>query len=214
MGCAFLFCKIGNAWGNFFNLRPQNKRMNFNEINDLIRRRRAIYPKSYVPGREIARETIEQILENANWAPTHKRSQPWRFKVFHSEKSRADLGDYLLDWNEKNGNGPLSPEKRAKISENPRRSGCVIALCLHPDPTLPEWEEIAALACAVQNMWLTCAALGIGAYWSSPRAALEAGEFLGLEQNEKCFGLFYMGWHELPELPGQREPILEKTTWR
>jgi hypothetical protein len=35
---------------------------------------------------------------------------------------------------------------------------------------------------AVQNMWLTCAEMGIGAYWSTPKAALEANEFLGLRR--------------------------------
>ena len=192
---------------------PKKYFMQFQDINDLIRRRRAIFPKTYIPGKEIARETIEQVLENANWAPTHKRSQPWRFKVFHSENSRTRLGDYLVGFNEKNGKDPLTPEKRNKIRENPLRAGCVIALCIHPDPTLPEWEEVAALACAVQNMWLTCASLGIGAYWSSPRAALEAREFLGLAETEKCFGLFYMGWHEMPEIPGMRSPVAEKTSF-
>lgn len=188
--------------------------MQIEELSDLIRRRRAIYPKNYEPGRPVSRELIEQILENANWAPTHKMSQPWRFRVFHSEESRARLGQELLEWNENHpGKEPLSPEKRQKMLENPRRAGCAIALCIQPDPSLPEWEEVAALACAVQNMWLTCAALGLGAYWSSPRAALEARAFLGLAEGEKCFGLFYIGWHNLPEFAGRRDSVAEKTVW-
>ena len=188
--------------------------MEIEQLSALIRRRRAIYPKNYDPARPVLREQIEQILENANWAPTHKMSQPWRFRVFHSEESRARLGQYLVEWNENRpGAEPLSDEKRQKISENPRRAGCVIALCIQPDPTLPEWEEIAALACAVQNMWLTCTALGLGSYWSSPRAALEARTFLGLGEGEKCFGLFYIGWPNLPEMAGKREPVSQKTQW-
>ncbi len=177
------------------------------DINDLIRRRRAIFPKTYIVGRPVERTTIEQLLENARWAPTHKRSEPWRFKVFHSEEGRARLGEYLVDWNERNGKEPLTPEKREKIRENPLRAGCVIALCIHPDPTLPEWEEVASMACAVENMWLTCTSIGLGCYWSSPRAALEAREFLKLEEGEKCLGLFYIGWHEMPEIPGVRKPV-------
>ena len=46
-------------------------------INDLIRRRRAIFPKSYLPNQPVSREIIEQLLENANWAPTHKLTEPW-----------------------------------------------------------------------------------------------------------------------------------------
>jgi nitroreductase len=188
--------------------------MDFQQLTDLIRSRRAIFPKNYDPNRPISREIIERLLENANWAPTHKNSQPWRFKIFHSPESRQKLGEYLLDWNEKNKpNEPLAPEKRTKILENPRRSAAVIALCIQPNPTLPEWEEVAALACAVQNMWLSCAAQGIGAYWSSPKAALEAHDFLKLAENERCFGLFYLGWPTIPALAGKRDSVLEKTVW-
>ena len=75
------------------------------------------------------------------------------------------------------------------------QSGCVIAICMYNDPTvaIPEWEEVAAVACAVQNMWLSCTALGIGSYWSSPKSIIEAREFLGLNENENCLGLFLHG---------------------
>ena len=36
------------------------------------------------------------------------------------------------------------------------------------NPKIPELEEIEAVACAVQNMHLTAAAAGLGAFWSSP----------------------------------------------
>lgn len=187
------------------------------EISDLLRRRRAIFPKTYLPEKPIDRSIIEQLLENANWAPTHKRTEPWRFQVFHSPESRNLLGDYLSGYYRQNTPPELfSEEKMIKNGENPRRSGAVIAIILHRDPaeSLPEFEEIAAVAMAVQNMWLTCTALGLGCYWSTPKAALEAQEFLGLAPNERCLGLFYMGWYDMPELPGKREPVESKTVWR
>ena len=46
-------------------------------LGDLIQRRRAIFPKSYLPNQPVSREIIEQLLENANWAPTHKLTEPW-----------------------------------------------------------------------------------------------------------------------------------------
>ena len=42
-------------------------------------------------------ETIEQMLENANWAPNHGKTEPWRFFVFEGDattqfgKAHADL---------------------------------------------------------------------------------------------------------------------------
>ena len=46
---------------------------------------------------------------------------------------------------------------------------------------------------AVQNMHLTCAANNVGAYWGTPGMKDYLGEFLHLEENQKCYGLFFMG---------------------
>jgi nitroreductase len=186
-------------------------------ITELIHRRRAIYPKSYVAERPVERALIEQLLENANQAPTHRLTEPWRFQVFHSAESRAELGAYLAEYYRKTTpESEFLAEKMQKSGENPLRAGAVIALVLRRDPEerVPEWEEVAALAMAVQNMWLSCAAVGLGCYWSTPKAALEADAFLGLAPGERCLGLFYLGWHNLPELPGKRGPVGEKTRWR
>jgi nitroreductase len=184
------------------------------QATELIRRRRAIFPNSYTD-KAIGKETIQEILENANWAPTHKLTEPWRFKVI-MEGGLERLGDYMGEYYKRHTPAELFSEmKYKKNMENPRRSACVIAICMKRDPAqrVPEWEEVAAVACAVQNMWLTCTAHGIGCYWSTPQAALEAGEFLGLEEGERCLGFFYLGHHEMPELPGKRTPIGGKVQW-
>lgn len=186
-------------------------------ISQLIQSRRAVFPKFYLPGKPIDRSIIEQLLVNANWAPTHKRTEPWRFKVFHTEESRQKLSGYLSDFYTKNTPPDLySEEKRIGAGANPLRAGAVIAIVLKPDPAanLPEFEEIASVAMAVQNMWLSCAAIGLGSYWSSPKAALEARGILGLETGERCLGFFYLAWHEMPsEVPGIRGDVSEKTVW-
>ena len=188
-----------------------------NDLSALIHRRRAIFPKTYIPGKAIGRSVIEQILENANQAPTHRLTEPWRFQVFHSEKSRHELSAYMSDFFRRH-TAPelLTEEKVMKAGENALLAGAVIAIILHRDPEarIPEWEEIASVAMAVQNMWLSCTAINLGCYWSSPKAALEANEFLGLAENERCLGLFYMGWHDMPAIPGKREPIEDKVIWR
>ena len=57
---------------------------NLSEINEVIRNRRTIYPKHF-SSRKVHREQVEAMLENARWAPTHKMTQPWHFKVFMGE---------------------------------------------------------------------------------------------------------------------------------
>lgn len=184
------------------------------EVSQLLHKRRAIFPKSYI-NKPIPKAIIETVLENANWAPTHKLTQPWRFKVFTGaglEKLAQYMGAFFKDNTPKE---QITQEKYEKSMENPRRAACAIAICMQKDPDnrVPEWEEIAATAMAVQNMWLTCTAYDIGCYWSSPKSILEANEFLKLKEGERCLGLFYMGYHNMPEIPGKRTPIEEKVEW-
>ena len=57
-----------------------------------IKKRRSILPNQF-NGQPINRETIVELLNNANTAPTHKLTQPWIFKVF-SGKSKFVYGLY------------------------------------------------------------------------------------------------------------------------
>ncbi len=183
-------------------------------ISELIRQRRSVFPPSYNQ-QPISDEIIQEILENANWAPTHKLTEPWRFKVFRGEALKR-LSDYLGQWYQDNTpEEKFSPKKLEKTVKKPLQSACVIAICMERDPQerVPEWEEIASVACAVQNMWLTCTAKEIGAYWSSPRSIIEARDFLDLGEHERCLGLFYMGYFDQTPPPSKRKAIEDKVEW-
>ena len=185
----------------------------FSMISELIASRRAIFPKFYID-REIPDHLIKQILDNGNWAPNHRKTEPWRFKIFKG-KSLKSLSNYQVDYLQKN-DPEISESKLERVRIKVLQSECIIAIVLHHDPgeRVPEWEELAATACAVQNIWLSCTALGIGSYWSSPSFILHARKFLGLKENEKCLGLFYMGYCDANHVfQGERGPIEEKIEW-
>ena len=55
-----------------------------NEILKTIHERRTVNQNSFTD-EDIKKEDILTILEAANAAPTHKRTQPWRFVVFRKE---------------------------------------------------------------------------------------------------------------------------------
>lgn len=184
------------------------------QVNELIRKRRSVFPNSYI-GTPIHRDLIGQILENANWAPTHKLTEPWRFRVITGAGIER-LSEFMSShYKEHTPAEKFSEVKFNKLKNNPLLASCIIAICMKRDELerVPEWEEVAAVGCAVQNMYLTCAANNIGCYWSTPQPALEADEFLGLEEGERCLGLFYMGYHDMPEVPGKRKPIADKVKW-
>ena len=43
---------------------------------DVIKSRRTITPKN-LNGKPLTSEELDLILEAANWAPTHKKTEPW-----------------------------------------------------------------------------------------------------------------------------------------
>ncbi|MAP80161.1 MAG: nitroreductase [Aequorivita sp.] len=182
-------------------------------ISETIKNRRAIFPAQY-NDKPITKEEINTILEAANWAPTHKRTEPWRFKVFHGI-SQVALGKFLAE-TYKESTEKFSQFTYNKLMDNPVKAGCVIAICMQRDPkeSVPEWEEIAATAMAVQNMWLAAHELNIGAYWSSPGIIKYMNQFIELNKDERCLGFFYLGKYDgkLPE--GTRKSTIEtKTMW-
>lgn len=182
-------------------------------LSRIIKRRRSIFPVSYT-GQEIPVELIKQVLESANYAPTHKLTEPWRFTVFRNE-GKMKLGAELARlYKETIPAHQFLQKKYDSILEKAAQANCIIALnaALHIDK-IPEWEELAALACAVQNMALTAEALNIGAYWSSPGMIEGLKTFLNLGDQEKCFGLFYMGYHNEEPRAAKRTPIEDKVKW-
>ncbi len=184
-----------------------------NIITEIIRRRRSVFPISYTD-QEVPVEIIKQLLENANYAPTHKLTEPWRFVVFRNQ-GKKKLGQELARiYKEITPPAVFLQKKYDSILGKIDQASCVIALNaqLHPEK-VPEWEEVAALACAVQNMALTAEALNVGAYWSSPGLIDQLGAFLELAENEKCFGFFYLGYYKDEPAPARRTPIATKVKW-
>lgn len=185
------------------------------QVNQLIKKRRSIFPKSYIQ-KTIPKEIIEQVLENANWAPTHKLTEPWRFKVFRGD-ALEQLGKKLSEIYQANTPAEkFSEMKFKKTQKKASQSDTMIAICMQRDPkeSIPEWEEVASVGAAVQNMYLTCTAYNIGCYWSSPGTIKYLSEYLGLNEGERCLGFLYMGYHEMPEIKGMRRSVEEKIEWK
>lgn len=191
-------------------------RFNLSEINELIRSRRTIYPEQY-SDRKIHKEQVELILNNAQWAPTHGNTQPWRFKVFMEEgRQRLShfLGQTYLDL--------TAPENQddarlAKLIRRPMLASTVVAVCMErqADERIREIEEIEAVACAIQNMHLSCTAYGLGGFWSTPALIYtpQMNAFLGLSEKDKCLGLFYMGYPAIEWPKAHRKPLEYSTEW-
>lgn len=185
------------------------------DVFELIKTRRSVFPAQF-SDRAIKESDIEIILEAANWAPSHKKTEPWRFKIMRGETLERLGEHFAMTYVAITSEEKFSVFKKNKVEKNPTKAQAVIAICMQRDSKerVPEWEEIAATAMAVQNLWLMAHSLGIGGYWSSPSLKDHMTEFLNLSEGEKCLGFFYLGYEGEPQNhTAIRGPISEKISW-
>src|SRR6476661_8463526 len=87
------------------------------DIGTIIRTRRTVKPER-MNGRIIPDDIIVELLTNADWAPTHARTEPWRFIVIGPHR--------ITEFTERHANlfklhtdpSSFTPEKFNKIINN------------------------------------------------------------------------------------------------
>ena len=179
-----------------------------------IATRRSFSLKEIAPD-PIDLDLVEQMLEAANWAPSHGKTEPWRFVVY-SGTARRIIGDAfgaafrLLN--------PAQPAGSAGEQAQRDRVGQApvwIALGMRPDPKMPEWEELIAVGSAIQNMHLMAGALGLAAKWTSGAVARHdhVAAVVGFAPETHLLGFFYVGRPAVPWPEGRRRPLAEKVRW-
>ncbi|HEY9489839.1 MAG TPA: nitroreductase [Chryseosolibacter sp.] len=187
------------------------------QLNELIQQRRSVFPQDYT-GEKVSDEIVSQILENARWAPTHKLTQPWRFLVFAGDgikalaKFQSDLYKTVTE-----ADGTYNESKYAKLLSKPLLSSHIIAVLMIRDEkrSVPEIEESGAVFCAIQNMYLTANAYGIGCYLSTGGVTYfeEAKVFFGLEKEDRLIGFFHLGIPKRIYPVSKRKPLEEISHW-
>lgn len=190
--------------------------MNFKQITKTIQERKTTYAYDF-SDRKIEKETIEAIVTNALWAPTHKLTQPWRFVVLEG-KHREALGEFMANYYRKIYSEEEFSNERYKETKRYASKASMIGVIFKPSKRaqLPEWEEIAAISSAVQNMWLSCTSLNLGSYWDTSMATIKYGEKeISLEENEQFLGVFFIGHvkENLPKVNRKRKPLSKKLSW-
>jgi nitroreductase len=193
--------------------------MKFNvfEVNSLIRSRRSVFTKSY-SGERVPADVIRQMLENATWAPTHKLTEPWRFQVY-SGAGLQKLGTLQANCYREvtQRNGTFDQARYDSLLTKPLEASHIILIAMQRDATqrVPAWEELGAVFCAVQNMYLTATAYGIGCYLSTGGVTqfTEANLVFGLQADDKICGFLHVGVPTEIGTGGKRKPVDEVTTW-
>jgi nitroreductase len=139
----------------------------------------------------VARETLDQLFELARWAPNHRLTGPWRFRVLGPEA--------LTRLKEAAG-----PEQAEKLERAPTM--VLVSAALSGDP-LQDEEDVQSTAVAAYIVLLAAHARGLAGYWRTPgvlrtaagRAALSLGD------GERVLGLIHLGPPRQEKTPPERE---------
>ncbi|MBX2965065.1 MAG: nitroreductase [Cyclobacteriaceae bacterium] len=187
------------------------------DVRTLIQTRRSVFPKEYT-GEPVDDAIITEMLENANWAPTHKFTEPWRFVVYSGEgrKKLAALQAEVYK-NVTQHDDTFKEERYQNLLTKPFESSHIILVYMKRDEkkSVPEIEEAGAVFCAVQNMYLTATAHNVGCYLSTGGITYfaEARKAFGLTDDDRIIGFLHVGVPKSSSRTSRRKPIEEKVTW-
>lgn len=185
-------------------------------LNQLIRNRRSVFPDQFVAGKKIADDIITEILTNATWAPNHGQEEPWQFTVFSGDGLKT-FANFQSELYKEEAAEAFNDSKYQKMKTQPLKASHIISLATKRSTkkSIPEIEDIEAVACAVQNIYLTVAGYGLGGYWTTGGITYmeKAKPFFGLGDQDRLLGFFYVGHVAVPSGTAKRTPLNEKVKW-
>lgn len=188
-------------------LRGQKPTFPPEALMEIIQNRRSM-GLSRMSDAPVDRTFVEQVLEAANWAPSHDETEPWRFSAFMGE-GRAVLADLFAS--------AKGEEARKRAFAAPVWISIGMTPKLNEDGSLAqsEEEEVMAVACAVQNLHLMAHSLGLIGMWHSKGLSTDpvVADGLDLKAPSRLLGFFMLGWPSGERLTGSRGPIAEKVRW-
>lgn len=166
------------------------------DVEDAIRGRRT--NKAFDP-EPLPREVIDELLELARWAPNHRLTNPWRFRVL-GPLALASLKE------------AAGPEAQAKLDRAPT---LVVASAIRSEDPVQDQEDLCATACAVYAVLLAAHGRGLAGYWRTPAvlrtpAGLAA---VGIAPDERFVALIHLGRALQRKDPPARLPPAEVVTY-
>jgi nitroreductase len=192
--------------------------MNMEAVQNIIRNRRSCKP-ALMNGKKIEDALINDLLELADWAPTHGHTEPWRFVVFANDAVRQFCMDHANLYKANTIQEKFETAKYEKLLHNGDNASHIIAAYMQrgTNPKINVVEEICATAAAVQNILLGASVLNIAALWSTGGLTFHPAmkTYFGLKEDDHMIGLIYLGYADTLPKQGQRiTPLQEKIEWK
>jgi len=188
----------------------------FTSLQETIQSRRSTKP-AVMNGKKIDDQQVQQLLQLANWAPTHGFTEPWRFVVYSGDAVQRFCHQHAEMYKQSTPPANFNAGKYEKQQHNGDRASHLIAVYMQrgDNPNITVLEEICATAAAVENILLGAEALGIAVLWSTGGAVLHPvmKAFFNLGPEDSMLGLLYLGYTDEVSKAGRRGEVAEKTRW-
>lgn len=189
------------------------------QIENWIKNRQSTFVSGLKEGSQIDDQVIEKLLENASWAPTHGLVQAWHFKVFAGDAVKRFFQFQKRVYKEITPSKKFVDLKYEAYDEKHKRVSHIIAIVAQRDPykRFPKQEDLASVACAVENIYLSLQAYDIAGYLSTGNICYspQMRRFLELGEDDEPLGFFILGEADksFERPPRMRIPASEKTEW-
>jgi nitroreductase len=167
------------------------------DVDQAIRARRTHKQFGSEP---VSEAVVRELVELARWAPNHKLTNPWRFRLLGRE-TRARIDE-------------LVPE--AEVIKLRRAPTLVLVTALpSADPVLGE-EDVLATAAATYAMLLAATGRGLASYWRTPSCFRQPAvrSVLELADGEVIVALVHLGPPATEPPAKERAPVEDVFTAR
>jgi nitroreductase len=168
------------------------------DLETAIRTRRT--HKRYGPD-PIDRSTVLELLDLARFAPNHRMTQPWHFRILGAEtRERLERA--------------AGEKEAAKLRRAPT---LVLATATLSGDAATDEEDLHAVAAAVYAVLLGATARGLASYWRTPGAFSDPAirEICGLGDADRVVSLIHLGpaIGEPPDKDRERATLGEVVTF-
>lgn len=181
-----------------------NETKQLTSLAKIIRDRRSI-KKNYLT-KEVTKEVVLELLNDAIWAPTHGMRQPWRF-IFVGAEQKADFAKKVA---------ATYPAEKQKNRENYlNEPSAILVIVMDEADNQKQWDEnFGATACMIQNFWLLAWEKQLGVVWkTNPHIYDEkVKDILNVKDDEKIVGFLHMGYFAEAPTKKDRIQVLQKFT--
>ena len=178
--------------------------------------------RSHFIGKEIPNDVLVRILNAAHHAPSVGFSQPWNFILIKDRAIRQKVKESFVRERERSISMLDGNQHRQKQYVLLKLEGILesaINICVTYDPTRfgpfvlgrtsIEETGVYSVACAIQNLWLSARAEGVGVGWVSILANRDLEKILAIPPHVKPVAYLCLGYvSEFAE-----KPDLERVGW-